>query len=116
MLERLSRNCPLAAPFECSFLRSSPIPAQHPVAATIHLYVCCFGQTAALNGEQNYSHKTMDRFNQLRQEYALVEKSLAYPYSLADFEELLERREAIRTEARSLAQQLNIDPPWFARL
>ncbi len=57
----------------------------------------------------------MERFDQLRLDYEQVQRFLACPLSLEDFDQLKERSEKIREEAKALSQKPNIkSAPWFA--
>jgi hypothetical protein len=56
----------------------------------------------------------MERLNTLRQEFEQASRHLEFPFSFEDFDQLKERREAIRREAQSLAKRLNLMGPfWF---
>lgn len=56
----------------------------------------------------------MDRLNSLRREFEQTMRLLEFPFSFEDFDQLKERREAIRREAKALAKILNLAGPfWF---
>jgi hypothetical protein len=56
----------------------------------------------------------MERLNSLRREFEQTIRLLEFPFSFEDFDQLKERRDAIRREARALATKLNLAGPfWF---
>jgi hypothetical protein len=50
----------------------------------------------------------MARLNQLRLHYKATIEALVFPFSVEEFRQLLERREAILAEAKELSRKLNI--------
>jgi hypothetical protein len=57
----------------------------------------------------------MARLNQLLSKYKETIEALAFPFNVEEFHQLLDRREAIRAEAKELARKLNIQGPhWFS--
>jgi len=57
----------------------------------------------------------VERLEALRREYNETIMKLAHPLSLADLQQLRERRQAILGEARVLAESLKLTgPQWFS--
>jgi hypothetical protein len=98
-----------------AFNQANPMPDRclSKLTRTCSDKVSNFAQTAVLISE--HTCLVMERLETLHREYEENSKLLSNPLDLADFQQLKERRQAILSEARVLAQTLNIIGwQWFS--